>query len=292
VRESDALCNLGPLQSQGVASPFDPLHGGEVHAGRMVNSWSVRMLAAAGCALAWPSAASIAEAAGDATAILAEIDASATKSKDLIGTLKLTIIDKSGRQAKRTLAIWQKGADRRMVKFEAPAPVRGVGLLANGDEGTFLYLPEFGRVRRIVGRSRGDSFFGTDFTNDDMARVKYSKRFSATVESETPEVWQLRLEPKSQRDEPWHHIVIKVRRKDHVVVEAEFHESADGGAIRRLEADDIRVHGSQAIAHKITAFDLKSGRKTLAVLEDVKIDTGLQDSFFTKRHLKRQGTRR
>lgn len=264
---------------------FDPHAAGGLHPRRMPLTTSVSAL------LAISFAAGAAQAA-DAAAILAGVDAAATRAKDLTGTLKLTIVDKSGQSAKRTLSIWQKGDDRRMAKFTAPPTVRGVGLLAKGDDGTFLYLPEFGRVRRIVGRSRGDSFFGTDFTNDDMARVRYADRFAATLQAETAERWTLRLAPKTPDDEPWHHVILVVRRSDHVITQAEFHDADTGGASRRIEAGDIRLHGTQAVAHKIQAFDLKSGRKTVAVLEDVKIDTGLEDGFFTKRHLKREGARR
>ncbi len=271
---------------------FDLHDDSGLNPGRMVSTNSMRDVLGLVCACACVLLSAPAAQAADGGTILASVDAAATRAKDLKGTLKLTIVDKSGQRAKRTLALWQKGTDRRMAKFEAPATVRGVGLLAKGDDGTFLYLPEFGRVRRIVGRSRGDSFFGTDFTNDDMARVKYADRFTAKLQGEDKETWRLRLDPKSPDDEPWHHLEIQVRRSDHVVSRAEFHETAEGGAVRRIEAGDIRLHGEQAVAHKIQAFDLKSGRKTLAVLEDVQVDTGLKDGFFAKRHLKREGSSR
>lgn len=271
---------------------FDPPAGRGLNPPRMLRStWACKLLVGV-CLLMTTNAAGEARTASDAGQILADVDTAATQAKDLVGTLKLTIIDKSGARAKRTLAIWQKGGDRRMAKFQAPATVRGVGLLAKGDEGTFLYLPEFGRVRRIVGRSRGDSFFGTDFTNDDMALVKYADRFVAKLLGEDKDRWKLRLEPKNQRDEPWHHVNIEVRRADHVIAQAEFHEAEAGDPVRRIVAEDIRLHGKQAVAHKIQAFDLKSGRKTVAVFEDVQIDTGLEDGFFTKRHLKREGPSR
>ena len=257
------------------------------------SSWLRTLLATAcGCAGAWPLLPAHDAHAADGAAILAGVDAAATQAKDLTGTLKLTVLDPTGQRAERTLKLWQKGTDRRMAKFEAPPTVRGVGLLANGSEGTFLYLPEFGRARRIVGRSRGDSFFGTDFTNDDMARVLYADRFSAELQGEDKEIWRLTLTPKIPDDEPWHHMEVQVRRADHVVTQLEFFDTADGSAVRRIEAGDIRLHGSQAVAHKIHAFDLKTGRETLAVLEDVHVDTGLEDGFFTKRHLMREGSGR
>lgn len=246
---------------------------------------------AAGALLGTPAAAG---AASDPAAILAGVDAAATAAADLSATLNLTITEKDGARTERRLLVWQAGTDRRMAKFDAPPAVRGVGLLSRGDEGTFLYLPEFGRVRRIVGRSRGDSFFGTDFTNDDLARVRYVGRYRPSLLAEDGAGWTLGLEAIHPDDEPWRRVVIRVRRADHVIARAEFFDAVgppggggDPPPVRRIEASDIQIHGVQAVAHRIVAEDLRSGRKTVAVLDGVKADAGLDDDFFTQRHLMR-----
>ena len=234
-----------------------------------------------------PLALVVAAPTADAGTVLSEVDAAARRAKDVTATMKLTIVEPAGARAERTLRIWQKGTDRRMAKFTAPARLRGVGLLARGDDALFLYLPAFGRVRRVVGRSRGDAFFGTDFSQDDMARLSYADRFTPTVAGSDEAHWLLRLDPKRPDDEPHHHLVLKARKADHVVAGIDFHDAADGPAVRRITASDVRAIGPQSIAHRIEAADLKTGRKTTAVLEQVQVDGGIEDGFFTKRVLKR-----
>ena len=226
-------------------------------------------------------------AAPDGQAVLAKVDAAANRAKDITATLKLTISEPGGSRAERTLQLWQKGEDRRMAKFTAPARVKGVGLLAKGDDAVYLYLPAFGRVRRVVGRNRGDSFFGTDFTQDDMARITYSERFTAKLLEDGAEHWTLRLDPRNPGDEPHHHLVLRVRKSDHVVASLTAHDTVDGKPVRTITATDVKTVGTQALAHRIEARDEQTGRTTLALLEDVATDTGLEDGFFSKRHLER-----
>ncbi len=249
-----------------------------------------RLVAAALAALLAAPASVL--AAPDAGAILTRVDAVARQSADVVATVKLTVVEPDGTRAERRMKLWQKGTDHRMAKFVAPAKLRGVGLLSkreskDEDPAVFLYLPAFGRVRRVVGRSRGDSFFGTVFTQDDMGRITYGDRFTPKLAGEDDGHWTLRLDPKKPDDEPYHHLLLKVRRADHVVAGVDIHEKADGGPARRLTASDVQTHGKQPLAHDIEAKDLASGRRTVLHLEEVKTDTGLEDDFFTKRYLKR-----
>jgi len=234
-----------------------------------------------------------AAAAPDAAQILAQVDATGRQAADVTATMKLTIIEPSGTKAERELRMWQKGTEHRMAKFVAPARLKGVGLLSKKedpakDAAVFLYLPAFGRVRRVVGRARGDSFFGTDFTQDDIGRLTYADRFVPKLAGDTADAWTLHLTPKKPDDEPHHHLVLTVRKSDHVVAGVDAHDKAEGPPSRRLLATDVKTHGKQPLAHRIEAKDMGTGRKTVAVIEDVQVDTGLEDDFFSKRYLKRR----
>ena len=67
-----------------------------------------------------------------------------------------------------------QGADRRpvLVRFTYPNDIAGTGFLVwerpGGDDDRFLYLPALGRVRRITGAERQESFVGSDFTYEDI----------------------------------------------------------------------------------------------------------------------------
>ncbi len=220
--------------------------------------------------------------------ILAKVDAVATQAVDFTARIELSIVDTAGESVTRTVSVWQKGVDKRMVKILAPPRLRGVGILSQGEGVLHLYLPAFGKVRRIAGQARGKSFFDSDFTQDDMTRTRYGDRFQAVLMEEDETYWTLRLDPVNSDDEPYHHTIVQARKADYMVASVEFFREDDGPAQRRLTATDFRVHGGLLLAHTVVAESLDKKTRSTATLSGVQVDTGLEDAFFTTRHLKRK----
>ena len=81
-----------------------------------------------------------ADAAGDEW--LARVDETA-RVEDAHLLLDVTVTDAKGRKSPRTIEIWQKGDDRRLVRMVAPARLAGIGLLVSPGERTHLYLPQY-----------------------------------------------------------------------------------------------------------------------------------------------------
>ena len=96
-----------------------------------------------------------------------------TSSEEYAGELAVTTKKgKVRRKGWRSFRQGYAGDARLLIRFTAPAEVRGVGFLSVGrDEKVpdqWLYLPSMKRERRISSRDRGASFVGTDFNFEDM----------------------------------------------------------------------------------------------------------------------------
>lgn len=219
-------------------------------------------------------------------AIVAKVDAKATATADFSASIHLVTKEKSGDTTSRHVNIWQKGHAFRMVKLTAPSRLKNVGFLAR-DEQLYLYLPAFGKVRRVAPRQRGESFFGSNFTQDDLTRTRFVQRFTARIKAEDNTQWTLRLDPRKPQDETYHHVVIKVQKRMHVVTEMTFFTNAAGPPVRRVIASDFRVEGATPLAYKVVADDLITQSRSTATLSKVRVAAGLSDDFFTKRQLKR-----
>ena len=85
--------------------------------------------------------------------------------------LDVEVTDAKGRTNPRTIEIWQKGDERRLVRMVAPARLAGIGLLVSPGEKTHLYLPQYPPARLVVGSKRADAFMGTDFAIEDLSRL-------------------------------------------------------------------------------------------------------------------------
>jgi len=97
--------------------------------------------------------------------------------KDSRGEMRMRLFDRQGRVRERSLSIAAlRGApgkgDKTLVRFTAPNDIRGTSFLVwehpEGDDERFLYLPALGRVRRVAGQEKQESFVGSDLSYEDI----------------------------------------------------------------------------------------------------------------------------
>jgi len=224
--------------------------------------------------------------AEDGPSVLERVDAVAELGDDTTLVLDVTVHDGRGGEAQRVLKIWQKGADRRLIKFLEPVRLAGTGLLVDEHDNLYLYLPAYQRVRRVVGSGRGDAFMGTDFSMDDLARIQFGDEYNAELVSEDPEFWHLELLPRVPADHAHDRVRMRVRRSDALFDRVEFVQ--EGEVTRRITLGDVRAGEARPIAHHLTVEDLESGRSTVAIVREIAFDTGLTDDMFTTRYLMRE----
>lgn len=88
----------------------------------------------------------------------------------------LTIVDGKGNERKRQLITQTQefdGVSKTLLKFTAPADVKGTALLIfdyeNQSDDMWIFLPALRKTRRIVSSEKGKSFMGSEFSNADMS---------------------------------------------------------------------------------------------------------------------------
>ncbi len=216
--------------------------------------------------------------------LLARVDAAQASAADGHVVMEVTVVDHRGNSAERTLEIWQKGGDKRLVRYTAPARLAGTGLLVPDSDTVYLYMPAYGRARRVVGERQNDAFLGTDFSVEDLARLRWSDDFTATITGRDNGLVALSLTPRDPGDED--PVKLWVRTEDNLVSRIEVLDSA-GTTIRRLELSDFRQVGSRKLAHSFQVHDLTDGGTTTATVTLAETDLGLDDELFTVTSLTR-----
>jgi len=219
--------------------------------------------------------------AQDANAILKKMDDVMYSPKDMIGKNKIVLIDKSGKQEIREANILQKGNDKRIFRFTAPASQAGIAVLSLPDDVMYLYLPAFGKERRISTSVKSQNFAGTDFSYDDMEAKPYSDKYNAKLIKTETNVFVLELVPKGKSD--YSKIVVNINSTNYY---PELMEYYDKGNTKIKEAKYIfNKVGNYWNAREIEMTDLKKNHKSKMQMSDVKYDTGLTDDDFTVRKL-------
>ena len=223
--------------------------------------------------------------ASDPAAVLGKVDAAASRAKDAILSLELSVSTRDSDPLQRTIRIWQAGAERRLVKFVAPAKLRGTGVLSV-DGQTYLYLPAYEKVRRVVGRDGGGSFLGTGFSVRDLARTRFSRDYTPSLVSEDAAHVVLKLVPKDPEAHEHAWLIVTVRLADDLVERIETLDAA-GARMRTLTADQFETLDGYVVARHVVIEETESGRRTEARLTGAEFDTGLGDAMFTERELRR-----
>lgn len=223
----------------------------------------------------------ISASAQDANTILKKMDDVMYSPKDMTGKNKIVLIDKNGKQETREASILQKGNDKRIFRFTAPASQAGIAVLSLPNDVMYLYLPAFGKERRISTSVKSQNFAGTDFSYDDMEAKPYSDKYTPKLQKTESTVFVLELTPKGQSD--YSKIVVNINNTNYY---PELMEYYDKGNTKIKEAKyTFNKVGNYWNAQEIEMTDLKKNHKSKMQMSDVKYDTGLTDDDFTVRKL-------
>jgi len=221
--------------------------------------------------------------AQDANTILKKMDDVMYSPKDMTGKTTIIIIDKAGKQKTREANIIQKGNDKRIFRFTAPASQAGIAVLSLPKDIMYLYMPAFGKERRISSSVKNQNFAGTDFSYDDMESKPYSEKYTPTLITTEDEAYVLQLNPMSPKS-LYSKLVVKINKTNYYPTYMEFY---DKGNKKVKEASyQFEKIGEYWNAKEIEMTDLKKNHKTKMLMSDVKYDTGLSDDEFTVRKLK------
>ena len=233
-------------------------------------------------------------AAQDTTAydILKTIEDRQESVQAEVSTLKMDIFDKRGRKRSRTMTVRTRtnadGQTASLLVFDAPADIRGMGLLTieteAGDEQK-LYLPALKRVQRIAGGKRGERFAGSDFSYEDLG-TRSADEYTAEILETRPEAWLVSASPNDE-DSPYSRIEFEIERNRYVILKATYYDTKGRHwkSYTGSEFEEVRPDVWQAGA--MVMEDVKDQRRTTLTVLDRETPNALPDNLFTERQLKR-----
>ncbi|HAN18837.1 MAG: hypothetical protein A2X13_07950 [Bacteroidetes bacterium GWC2_33_15] len=221
--------------------------------------------------------------AQDANTILKNVDNVLFSAKDMSGNNKMILIDKSGNEEIREATTQQKGIDKRMFRFTSPSSQAGIAVLSLPEDVMYLYLPAFGKERRIASSAKNQNFAGTDFSYDDMESKPYSEKYTPKLLNTEGNVYVLELIPLSLKSD-YSKIIMKVHKTNFYPELLEYYNKANNKV--KVAKYTFNKIGNYWNPSEIEMTDLKKNHKTKMIMNDVKYDTGLADEEFTVRKLK------
>ena len=218
--------------------------------------------------------------------ILKKVDDVLYASKDKDMQVRFVLIDKNGKESVRDMVTLEKGPDKRLMKFTSPADQKGIGFLSLPDEVMYVYLPAFGKTRRIASHVKNTKFAGTDLTYENLEAKRYSDLWDARLVSQDSAFYVLELTPKPKTVSDYSKLVVKVKKGDFLAVKIDYFDKT-GTHCKTMDRGKFEKYGNYWEATESVMTDLKEKHITKLILSAVKHDTNITDDKFSERYLMR-----
>lgn len=210
-----------------------------------------------------------------------------------IATLSMTITSAAGHSLSRTMQIWTADDGKaQLIKFLEPADVRGSGFLnvekASGETETLIYLPALGRVRRVAGGQKQDSFFGSDFSYEEISSLSgdFDDDFETALLEVLPgPVYVLEGKALPGAESSYDRIVYQVPESTLVPRRVEFYTA--GALVKVLTIEATEEVGGYALPSVIRMETVAAGSATTITQSGYQVDEEIPADVFTERFLQR-----
>ncbi len=221
--------------------------------------------------------------AQDPVSILWKVDKVIFAPKDKQGKVKMILKDKSGNEKIREAIMMQKGIDKKLYRYTKPESQVGVATLTLPGDETWLYMPAFGKPKKIDLLAKSQAFTGTDFSYEDMEPRTYSDRFIPKLMEVKETEYVLELIPKSAQSE-YSRVIAHISKANSYPVLLEYFDKQKK---KIKEATYVYEKiGPYWNAKEVTMTDLRKNHSTRTLMSEVKFDQGLGDDIFTVEKLK------
>ena len=204
---------------------------------------------------------------------------------------EMILIDKKGNEEVREMIMFsQEGEDGKrntLVRFLSPKSVKGVTLLnINDGEKIHLYLPAFGKAKRIAGATKRDEFMGTGLSYEDMNMNYEDKDYEKKLLEETECVYIVEVLPSGE-DISYKKIILTVDKEKFYTKEVEFYDVSEN-LTKTLEIAKIKIDDKGKITPMEILFtDTEENKKTKILINEMEYNVELSSSFFSIRTLKK-----
>ena len=223
--------------------------------------------------------------------------------RDSRAEMQMRLYDRRGRVRERTMVLQTLRAsgstgDRTLVRFEYPNDIKRTAFLVwdheEEEDERFLFLPALGRVRRIAGDEKQESFVGSDLSYEDIGGrdvADYTYAFAdedalwTAPDGSVHEAWLLESRARDP-NASFPRSTSLIRKDNFVMVHAELlnqrNERAKVFDVTRLE----QVDGIWTTLSLVVTNERDRTRTELETIS-IRYNIGLTEEDFSRRALER-----
>lgn len=188
--------------------------------------------------------------------------------------------------------IGSHGSSKAVLRFTAPAEVKGVALLViNHPERSsdqWMWTPAINRERRIAIQDRSTRFFGTDFSFEDLEERdinQFDYKLLGSENIDGAETWKVESVPRETKVSQYTRSILWIRKDNYALAQIENYNKDQ--LVRRARYTGIRNDQGIWTAHQIEMHDFKRNSRTILKIEKLEYNLPMKDDAFTLQSLRR-----
>ena len=223
-----------------------------------------------------------------ATAVLAKCDQNHNYFQDQ--QIKTDMVLNGGvhKNVKYSFDTYTRGS-KRSVRFDDPPEMRGMGVVTKGRDEVYARLPDSNKVRRVGTHAKRQSFYGSDWSMDDMSMIYFEQDYAVAkvISLDDNGHYTFELKLKKGVDLPYPKLIVKITRDTLLMDYIEYYD--DTLSLKKTqERFDLKDIGSghQVYTH-IRVTDAATKHTTDNYVKSEKINQNFPEDTFTKRWLVR-----
>jgi len=226
----------------------------------------------------------------DAATILKKVEETMQGTSSLQAEMKMTVVRPSW-QREMKMKSWSKGDDYSLILMTAPARDKGVAYLKRQDE-MWNWQPGIERMVKLPPSMLGQSWMGSDFTNDDLVRQSsivddYNSTVTGSETIEGRDCYTIELIAKEDAVTIWSKILMWVDKTDYLQLKTEFYDE-DDYLINTMLGKNVKEMGGKIIATRLEIIAAEEeGNKTIMEYLSLTFDQPIKESFFSLQNVKR-----
>jgi len=221
--------------------------------------------------------------AQNAGEILHKMDVQYATIKDKTADVVMEMINnKTGKEKTRKAILKQKMPYKILFRFTYPPSQAGIGTLSLPGNIVYLYLPAFGKPKKISNLASSGAFSQSDFSTEDMGPRNWAKNYTATILIDSDTAYVLTLIPKSQNKQ-YSRLVVTVNKK-YFFPQRVVYYNLEGNIMKEANYQYEKVEHRWTV--KVASMtNFRKAHTTRVINSNIKLNQGLKDSDFTVEQL-------
>lgn len=206
-----------------------------------------------------------------------------------IATVIMTI-HRPNWEREMTIKAWTRGQKDSLFYIEAPPKDHGNGTLKKGRE-MWMYNPKVNRVIKIPPSMMSQSWMGSDFSNNDLAKsdsllIDYEHSFMGTDTHDGKKVYVIKSMPKPNAPVVWGMQKLMIR-EDLIWLRQEYYDE-ELTSVKTMTAEKIGMLGGKLFPQKWKMHNVdEADRYTQLTYMSLEFKSSLPDNLFTLTSLRK-----